>query len=211
MAAAGLLALSPLLLVVILAVRGTSPGPAFFFQTRVGRGGRPFRLAKFRSMRVHSPGKKFTASGDSRITPVGAFLRKTKIDELPQLWNVLLGQMSFVGPRPEVPDYVDPSNPLWQKVLEARPGLTHPLTLILHPEEELLAQVEGDSKEFYDRFFLPYKLYGYIGYLQQRNAWTDLRMIFQTFFEIARPHRDRQPSPREIEESVRSLGLDAQS
>jgi lipopolysaccharide/colanic/teichoic acid biosynthesis glycosyltransferase len=150
-------------------------------------------------MRLHAPGQKFTARGDTRITPVGRLIRKLKIDELPQLLNVLLGDMSFVGPRPEVPEYVDLGDPLWQRVLAVKPGLTHPLTLLLHPEEELLAKVQGDSKQFYDRYFLPYKLRGYIDYLQERTAWTDLWTMLRTLREIAAPRRGEQPTLEEIE------------
>lgn len=202
LASIGLVVFSPLLLGTALAVKLSSPGPVFFRQARVGRFGRHFPLYKFRSMRLHTPGQKFTAQGDARVTPVGRLIRKFKFDELPQLLNVLRGEMSFVGPRPEVPEYVDLEDPLWQKVLATRPGLTHPLTLLLHPEEELLAQVEGDSKQFYDRYFLPYKLHGYLGYLEERTAWSDLWTVVRTFWEIAVPHRADQPTAEEIERVV---------
>jgi len=208
LAGIGLLAFAPLFCATALAVKFSSPGPVFFRQTRVGRAGHHFQLYKFRSMRLHSPGQKFTAQGDGRITPVGRLIRKLKIDELPQLLNVLLGEMSFVGPRPEVPEYVNLEDPLWRKVLAAKPGLTHPLTLLLHPEEELLAKVQGDSKQFYDRYFLPYKLRGYIGYMEGRTAGSDLWTVFRTFWEIAMPHRSQQPALEEIERASgrRELG-----
>lgn len=198
LAGLGLVAFLPLLLIAALAVKLSSPGPVFFRQARMGQAGRPFQLYKFRSMYLHQPGQKFTAQGDARITAVGRLLRKFKIDELPQLLNVFLGEMSFVGPRPEVPEYVDLEDPLWQRVLAAKPGLTHPLTLRLHPEEELLARVEGDPKGFYDCYLLPYKLRGYLDYADRRTTWSDLRTVIRTFWEIAAPRRSEQPTVAEI-------------
>ena len=194
----GLLAVSPLLLLAAAAVAVTSRGPVLFRQQRAGLGGRPFELLKLRTMFVHPPGQGFTARGDRRVTPVGRWLRRTKADELPQLWNVVRGDMSLVGPRPEVPDYVDLDDPRWRRVLAERPGLTHPLTLVLHPEEELLAAVDGDPEEFYDRFFLPYRLDGYLAYQGCRTAWSDLAGLARTPFELAFPRRSRQPTPAEI-------------
>ena len=194
----GLLAVSPLLLLAAAAVAVTSRGPVLFRQQRAGLGGRPFELLKLRTMFVHPPGQGFTARGDRRVTPVGRWLRRTKADELPQLLNVVRGDMSLVGPRPEVPDYVDLDDPRWRRVLAERPGLTHPLTLVLHPEEELLAAVDGDPEEFYDRFFLPYRLDGYLAYQRRRTAWSDLAVLARTPFELALPRRSRQPTPAEI-------------
>src|SRR5687767_11977002 len=119
------------MLVALVAVRLTSRGPGVFGQVRVGREGKPFTLRKFRSMTQGARGTQVTASGDARITLVGKFLRRTKLDELPELWNILCGDMSFVGPRPEVPGYVDLADPRWQMVLTARPGLTDTVTLRL--------------------------------------------------------------------------------
>ena len=198
LAGLGLMVFSPLLLITALAVKLTSPGPVLFRQTRVGRGGRHFLLYKFRSMRLHRTGQKFTARGDARITAVGRLIRKLKIDELPQLLNVLQGDMSIVGPRPEVPEYVDQEDPLWQEVLAVNPGLTHPLTILLHPEEELLARVEGDQKQFYDDYFLPYKLHGYLAYQEDRTAWSDLWTVVRTVWEIALPRRLDQPTLEQI-------------
>ena len=201
LAGLGLLALFPLLFVAAAAVRLTSPGPVLFRQTRAGSGGRPFTLLKLRSMRVHDGGRKFTVGGDSRITPVGRLLRKTKLDELPQLWNVLRGEMSFVGPRPEVPEYVDLEDPLWRRVLEARPGITDPITLVLRSEEELLADVD-DTSHFYERYLLPYKLHGYRDYLEGRSAWRDLAVVLRTVLAILRPGPAPQPSAEEIRAAV---------
>ena len=145
LAAVGLVAVAPIVGVAALAVRASSPGPAFFRQTRVGRGGVRFTLMKLRSMRSNTTGVQVTAGDDPRITPVGRFLRRYKLDELPALWNVVRGDMSLVGPRPEVPEYVDCSDPTWVSVLQARPGLTDPITLELRDEEQrtALADVRG--------------------------------------------------------------------
>ena len=163
--------------------------PVFFRQRRVGRGGRPFTLVKLRSMRVSRGGPQVTARGDSRVTPFGRFLRRSKLDELPQLWNVFKGDMSFVGPRPEVPELVDPSNPLWREVLLARPGLTDPVTVRLRDEELLMAGVEGDREAFYRETLQPFKLEGYCEYLQRRSWRTDLGVLFETVLAILWPSR----------------------
>ncbi len=202
LALAGLALISPLLVAAAIAVAASSRGPILFRQTRVGLGGRSFELLKLRTMYVHPPGRGFTARGDRRVTPVGRFLRRAKIDELPQLLNVLAGDMSLVGPRPEVPAYVDLDDPLWRRVVAERPGLTHPLTLVLHPEEDLLAAVEGDPEEFYRRFFLPYRLHGYLAYQRRRTAWSDLAVLARTATELAFLRRSRQPTPEEIREAA---------
>lgn len=180
-----LVALSPLMLLCALAVRLSSPGPVLFRQERVGEGGRPFQLVKFRSMRTGSEGAQVTARGDTRVTRVGEFLRKTKLDELPELWNVVRGDLSLVGPRPEVPKYVDLESPRWRAVLSVRPGITDPMTIMLRHEEEILAAVEGDPETYYREILLPEKLRGYIEYLRRRSAWSDLGVLFSTVFAIA--------------------------
>src|SRR4051812_25918202 len=162
---------SPVFLAAAALVAATSPGPVLFRQTRVGLGGRPFTLLKLRTMRAGAEtpdGSQLTASGDARITPVGRWLRRFKLDELPQLWNVVRGDMSLVGPRPEVPRYVDAADPLWQSVLAARPGLTDPVTLRLRDEEALLASAD-DAERFYRERLLPWKLRGYRDYLARRT------------------------------------------
>lgn len=201
LAAGGLLVLSPLLAAAALAVKLSSPGPILFRQQRIGRDGRPFVLLKFRSMR-RGEGLAITAAGDQRITAVGRWLRKSKVDELPELWNVLVGEMSFVGPRPEVPRYVDLEDPLWRRVLSARPGLTDPVTLELRNEEALLATVEGDKDAFYRQVLLPYKLTGNAEYLAARTALSDLRMILATLLGVLRPSRLPPPSSRQIRDAV---------
>ena len=146
----GLVVASPFLLVACLAVVLDSAWPPLFFQERVGRGGRRFRLWKLRTMRAGG-GPEVTATGDPRITRVGRILRRAKLDELPQLWNVLAGDMALVGPRPEVPAYVDLSDSTWRRVLEVRPGITDPVSLRLRFEEELLASVAGRPRAFLPR------------------------------------------------------------
>ena len=178
-----LLLLSPILLLVGLCVKLTSRGPAVFVQQRVGRRGRPFRLYKFRSMRVAPAGSGDLVTGrdDPRITPVGRWLRRTKMDELPQLWNVLRGDMSVVGPRPEVPRYVASYTPQQRQVLEVRPGITDPATLAFRDEEDLLAAVPADEREaYYLREVLPRKLELNREYLERRSVWSDLGVIVRT-------------------------------
>jgi lipopolysaccharide/colanic/teichoic acid biosynthesis glycosyltransferase len=136
----GLIVLSPLLAIIALAIRLDSAGPVFHRTTRVGKNGKPFRLVKFRSMiaGADQQGSGITAAGDARITRIGAFLRRRKLDELPQLWNVLMGQMSFVGPRPEDPRYVEHYTEEQRQVLAARPGITSPASLVYRHEERIL-------------------------------------------------------------------------
>src|SRR5207302_10964849 len=126
-------------------------------QARVGRYGKPFTLVKLRTMRASSGGFQVTAADDARVTPIGRFLRRSKLDELPELWNVLRGEMSFVGPRPEVVRYVHPEDPLWKEVLLVRPGLTDPVTLRLRYEEGLMASFPGDRERFYIERLQPLK------------------------------------------------------
>jgi lipopolysaccharide/colanic/teichoic acid biosynthesis glycosyltransferase len=184
-AAIGLVVVSPLLAVAALAIVVESPGPAFFRQERVGREGCRFRLRKLRTMRA-GEGPEVTEGGDERITRVGRLLRRHKIDELPQLWNVLLGDMSFVGPRPEVPTLVDESNDLWKRVLAVRPGITDPVTLALRDEEALLAKVGGDHEVFYREVLQPFKLRGYLDYLGKRTILSDVGVILRTILSAVR-------------------------
>jgi lipopolysaccharide/colanic/teichoic acid biosynthesis glycosyltransferase len=178
-AALGLLLVSPVLALAAAAVLVTSGRPVLFRQERVGLGGKRFRILKLRTMRP-ARGPQVTVGGDARVTPVGRFLRKAKLDELPQLWNVLSGDMSLVGPRPEVPAYVDPSSEAWTRVLAARPGLTDPVTLRLRNEEELLAAVPGDREEYYRSTLQPWKLRGYVEYQTSRTWMTDLEVLART-------------------------------
>lgn len=195
LALGGLLATWPVLLLAAAVVRLTSRGPALFRQIRIGRGGRPFTLLKLRTMKSGKGSSKndgqrggsggaITTHGDRRITPVGRVLRRTKLDELPQLWNVLSGDLALVGPRPEVPEYVDLDDPLWQKVLSVRPGLTDPVTLRLRREDLTLAALEkalgGEAETLYRRHLQPWKLRGYARYLERRSAGSDLRCLLAT-------------------------------
>lgn len=168
-------------LLVALAIKLDSRGPVFFRQERVGRGGRPFRIHKFRSMRVDAERQgQLTVGADARITRVGGWLRRSKLDELPQLIDVLLGDMSLVGPRPEVPRYVAvyPA-PLRDVVLSVRPGITDPASLRLADESLLLAHAVDPEKEYVE-VILPAKLAEAAAYAKQATLMSDLRIIFRT-------------------------------
>jgi lipopolysaccharide/colanic/teichoic acid biosynthesis glycosyltransferase len=179
LAAAGLVVLSPVLVLLAAAVWVDSGRPVLFRHRRVGRGGRTFELLKFRSMVVDHGGPQLTRKGEARITRVGAWLRKWKLDELLQLVNVVRGEMSLVGPRPEVPEYVDESDPLWRRVLEARPGITDPASVEFRNEEELLAAAEN-VEEYYRKVILPRKLEISAAYLERRSAVSDLGIVLRT-------------------------------
>lgn len=176
----GLVFAAPLLLVAAVIVLGTSTGGIFFKQKRVGRHGKLFTLYKLRTMTPSTGGPQVTSGNDARITPVGRFLRQSKIDEFPTLWNVLSGDMSLVGPRPEVLRYVDLESAQWQRVLKARPGITDPVTLQLRNEEKLLAEVGGDPEQYYINELQPMKLNGYLAYLEVRTWQSDLRTLWHT-------------------------------
>lgn len=185
--------LSPLLLVVGCVVRVLSGAPVFFCQVRIGRDGARFTLFKFRSMRTSDQGPGVTASDDRRVTGVGQVLRRTKLDELPQLWNVIVGDMSLVGPRPELPEYVDMTDSRWQRVLAVRPGISDPTTVSLRREEELLASVRGDREAFYKDVLLPTKLAGYENYIRRRTMMSDLAILLRTVAAIIAPWTVRPP------------------
>lgn len=187
-AAAGMVVLSPLFLFLAVAILVETGRPVFFRQNRVGRNGKLFRLVKFRSMRIGLKGTKITAGSDSRITPLGAVLRKYKLDELPQLWNVLSGDMSLVGPRPEVPEFVDLANPLWRKVLGVRPGLTDYATLVYRDEERELAGV-SQPEVYYREVIVPAKLSLATKYIDSRSFWLDLKIILLTVYYSVFPSR----------------------
>lgn len=196
LAVGGLIALMPILLICALLVYVSSPGPIFFRQRRVGRYGETFTLYKFRTMLVSVNGLPITAATDFRITPVGRFLRKWKLDELPEFYNVLRGDMSFVGPRPEVPELVDFSNPAWKRILKARPGITDPITLRLRNEEAVLATVE-DKEGYYREIVQPFKIKGYLEYLESKSLKTDIKIVAQTAKVILIP-RTAPPNLEEI-------------
>jgi lipopolysaccharide/colanic/teichoic acid biosynthesis glycosyltransferase len=198
-AMAALVIVAPLIALSAIMIAVTSRGPMIFRQRRMGRKGRPFTMYKLRTMRVANSGPQVTAGDDVRVTPVGKFLRKTKLDELPELWNILKGDMSLVGPRPEVPRYVDLDNPMWRLVLESRPGITDPMTLRLRNEEALLAEVKGDRERFYLETLLPFKLEGYLDYLRTRSWRSDLKVLWLTIVAVAFPHKAPLPKLEEIQ------------
>lgn len=175
----GLLFLLPLLAGVALVILLDDGSPVLFSQTRVGRNGKLFRIWKFRTMRCGSHGSVITAAGDERVTRAGQRLRKFKLDELPQLFNVLTGDMSLVGPRPEVPEYVQTEAPIWETVLKVRPGITDPATLIYRHEERILG-TSADPNAFYRESVLPAKLHLNRAYLRTRSFWRDLKLILLT-------------------------------
>jgi lipopolysaccharide/colanic/teichoic acid biosynthesis glycosyltransferase len=188
----------PLLILLGAVIALTSPGPIIFRQSRVGLYGRLFTLYKLRTMHISVAGPQVTAHDDHRTTELGRLLRKTKLDELPELWNVFKGDMSIVGPRPEVPRYVDVSNEMWQEVLCARPGITDPVTLKLRNEEVLLGGVKGDRERYYLEKLQPYKLQGYKEYFENRGFWSDISVLWKTAVAVILPDTSPPPTPAEI-------------
>ena len=183
--AAALCVLWPVLALIALAIVVDDPGPVFYRQVRVGRGGRPFRIFKFRTMVVDADrkGLSITVGRDSRITRVGAFLRKTKLDELAQLLNVLAGQMSFVGPRPEVPRYVELYTPYQRQVLLVRPGITDYASIAYRNENDLLAGAD-DPERMYIETIMPDKIELNMKYLREISPLTDVRLILKTIIAV---------------------------
>jgi lipopolysaccharide/colanic/teichoic acid biosynthesis glycosyltransferase len=188
MSSLGLLVLSPVLVGIALAIKLDSAGPVFFRQERVGRFGRTFRIHKFRTMR-HDPagqGLQITVGADRRITRVGAFLRRTKLDELPQLIDVWTGTMSLVGPRPEVPRYVAHYDPaLRDKVLSVRPGITDIASIEYRDESAVLARA-ADPEHAYIHEVMPHKLALAASYVDQASVWTDIKLILRTLVAIVK-------------------------
>ncbi len=185
-ASVGLLALSPILILVALAVKLSSPGPAFYRSTRVGKEGKLFRMLKFRTMVANADrlGPGITAGGDRRITDIGRFLRRTKLDELPQLINVVKGEMSLVGPRPEDPRYVALYTSEQRRILEVQPGITSAASLAYRQEEQGL--VGPDWERVYRIEVLPAKLEADLDYLSRRTFWSDIGLIVQTILALFR-------------------------
>ena len=184
---AGLVVLSPVLLCCAAAIKLDSPGPVFYRQVRVGRGGREFRIFKLRTMTdgADKRGPEITVGGDARITRVGRVLRKYKLDELAQLINVLLGDMSFVGPRPEVPRYVRLYSEAQRKVLLVRPGITDIASIAYRNENDLLAGSD-DPERTYVETVMPAKLELGRQYIEQFSLLGDLRLIMNTIFAVAK-------------------------
>lgn len=181
----GLLCLAPIFVVMAIWIKLDSRGPVFYRQTRVGRYGRDFRIFKFRSMRVGSDkGRQITVGErDPRITRSGYFIRRYKIDELPQLINVFLGDMSIVGPRPEVHKYVDLYSEEQRKVFQVRPGITDLASIKYRNENELLSQVD-DPDTYYIDVIMPDKLAINLEYIRHQSFMGDIKIIFNTLFKI---------------------------
>lgn len=178
-ALAGLSVVWPVLLVVAVFIKIRMPGPVLFVQPRVGKDGKLFRCHKFRTMTVGHGGNSVSVAGESRITPLGAKLRKYKLDELPELWDVLTGRMSFVGPRPDVPGYADRLEGADRIILTLRPGITGPATLKYRNEEELLATVEN-PKRYNDEVIYPDKVRINRYYAEHYSFTKDIQMIICT-------------------------------
>lgn len=180
----GLIFLSPVLIGITIKIKAGSDGPVFFKQIRVGENGREFEILKFRTMVVDAEklGKQITVGNDNRITKIGAFLRKYKLDELPQLINVFKGDMSLVGPRPEVPRYVNLYNEEQKKVLEVKPGITDLASIRYRDENDLLGGVEN-PEEFYINTIMPDKLALNLEYIRGNNIFFDIYIILKTIIK----------------------------
>ena len=181
----GLFILSPLFLILAIWIKLDSNGPVFFRQLRVGRYNKDFRIFKFRSMREGSDkGSLITVGGrDPRVTKSGYWIRKFKFDELPQLFNVFVGDMSLVGPRPEVRHYVDYWTPEQMHVLDVRPGITDPASIRFRNENELMEEAE-DPEQYYIEVIMQEKLKLYLEYVEHHSFWGDIKLILKTFWVI---------------------------
>ena len=184
-AAVGLIVLSPVLLITAIAILMLDGWPVLFFHERVGRNGRTFKLLKLRTMTVLKTGEKggFDAGNRKRVTPIGRFLRRTKMDELPQLWNVLVGDMSMVGPRPEVRKWTLVYPERWAFVQSVRPGITDPAAIAFRNEEDILAAA-ADPEKAYRLEVLSQKLDMYEMYVKTRSFGGDLKIICRTLHEV---------------------------
>ena len=188
----GIIMVSPLIAAAAIAIKLDTKGSVFYRGSRVGRDGRPFHIVKLRSMvsGAESAGAAVTSAGDPRVTRVGRFLRRTKFDEVPQLWNVIRGDMSLVGPRPEHPDYVQLYTPEQRRVLGVRPGITSRTSLTFHDEERILAERGGASA--YAHELMPRKLALDLEYVEHHSLGEDLRILGQTMvFAVSRWFRRR--------------------
>ena len=181
MALIGLVVLSPLLLVLAVLIKIDSKGPVFFLQWRIGKEGKPFRICKFRTMHQQAEGDSITMANDPRVTRIGHWLRHSKLDCLTELVNVLLGQMSLVGPRPDVPGYADQLQGNERRILQLRPGITGPASIKYRNEEELLAQ-QADPKAYNDNIIWPDKVKINLDYLDNWSFFGDIKLIFETIF-----------------------------
>ena len=180
----GLIVLFPIFIIISLLVKISSEGPVFFVQKRIGRNCKIFQMIKFRSMTViQNSNSTISVKGDVRITNFGAFLRKFKLDELPELWNVLIGDMSLVGPRPDVCGYADNLIGEDRKILELRPGITGVASLKYYDEEDVLATQDNPLK-FNDEVIYPDKVRLNLDYYYNNNLWIDIKIIFATIFKV---------------------------
>ena len=175
----GIIIFSPVLLVIAILIKFKMPGPAFFTQKRVGQHGKLFTMVKFRTMSVGHGGNSISIKGESRITKLGSKLRKYKLDELPGLWNVLLGEMSFVGPRPDVPGYADKLEGEDRNILLLKPGITGPASMKYANEEEILAQQPAPVK-YNNEVIYPDKVRINLNYLKHQSFLLDLKIIIYT-------------------------------
>jgi lipopolysaccharide/colanic/teichoic acid biosynthesis glycosyltransferase len=191
----GLVLTSPLSVAIAVAVKLGDRGPILFSQTRVGRYGRPFRMHKFRTMvpQAEQQGIPLTIGRDRRITRVGHWLRRTKLDELPQLWNVVKGEMSLVGPRPEVPRYVAFYTAEQRRVLEVRPGITDPASLEYFDEARVLSRVESPEAA-YIRVVMPHKIALNLNYLRRRTTISDAKVVLATIWRLVKSTAHRSPA-----------------
>jgi lipopolysaccharide/colanic/teichoic acid biosynthesis glycosyltransferase len=179
MSLTALILLSPLMLFTAFLIKLSMPGPVFFRQKRIGRYALPFTIYKFRTMQLNISNVSVTLSHDSRITPLGQLLRKTKLDELPQLFNILKGEMSIVGPRPDVPGYYDTLKENDQVIWQLRPGLTG-LDSMCYPNEEVILDKESDPEKFYDEKLWPDKVRLNKWYAENRDFWMDFTIVLNT-------------------------------
>jgi lipopolysaccharide/colanic/teichoic acid biosynthesis glycosyltransferase len=205
-AAALLVALSPLMVLIACVLRLSSPGPIIYRGWRIGRNGYPFRIIKFRTMTQAASGREITISNDPRVTKLGRLLRAAKLDELPQLLNVLTGEMSLVGPRPEAPHYVARYTPAQREVLAVRPGITGPSQVLFRHEERLLRG--PDPEQLYLSRVMPAKLAIDLDYARTHTLLGDMRILARTLVACALPGRRPAalPAPPDPQAATRGLG-----
>jgi len=179
----GLIFISPIILVISVLIKLFMPGPVLFRQRRTGKDSKLFTIVKFRTMIINKGGSTTSVLGDSRITPLGAVLRKYKLDELPELWNVLKGDMSLVGPRPDVPEYTQRLTGEEKLILKLRPGITGPASIRYSNEERLLSEV-ADPQKYTDEIIWPDKVRINLDYYYNRSLWKDIKVIIITIFHL---------------------------
>ncbi len=195
----GITILFPIFLIIAALILIFDEGSIFFSQKRVGLKGKVFRLYKFKTMKQNKEKILVTAMDDPRITPLGRILRKYKLDELPQLFNILIGDLSFVGYRPEVPKYVDIKNKMFVEVLNFKPGITSPVTLMFRNEERLIHECKTDKELFYKSFIIPYKLYYASKYNKERTFLSDFIVVLKTILTSIFPRLSSDIDQIELE------------